>query len=316
MAQPSDACIISKYNVHDTIADVNRHLAKADGSGEDEAQKAWISELSRLVRILEDRFQVLTTFGESDFHPREVNEIHATFVDVVLYARMQSFASLHLPDPSQEEVDAAMTRLALGQDFFTALERRAAQPALIHNPGCEACQEAEVDCIFGTSERGTCARCQARRCRCTYAKQRSKSQATSANTGGSPGPQMKRSRGKKAASSGARSHVAESSSAAGTAPIITRGPYVDATALLNKLRGTPAPAGGADDLIVHVNGFKTALYFIRERQGWVAVDVITVVNALRQAGVMILTLGVEEHDSDVDSVPGGEAEDDDGDAEV
>ncbi|GBE80061.1 hypothetical protein SCP_0212640 [Sparassis crispa] len=232
MAQPSDACIISKYNVHDTIADVNRHLAKADGSGEDEVQKAWISELSRLVRILEDRFQVLTTFGESDFHPREVNEIHATFVDVVLYARLQSFASLHLPDPSQEEVDAAMTRLALGQDFFTALERRAAQPALIHNPGCEACQEAE------------------------------------------------------------------------------------ATALLNKLRGTPAPAGGADDLIVHVNGFKTALYFIRERQGWVAVDVITVVNALRQAGVMILTLGVEEHDSDVDSVPGGEAEDDDGDAEV
>ncbi|GBE82591.1 hypothetical protein SCP_0409750 [Sparassis crispa] len=89
-----------------------------------------------------------------------------------------------------------------------------------------------------------------------------------------------------------------------------------ATALLNKLRGALAPAGGADDLTVHVNGFETALYFIRERQDRVTADVITVANALRQARVTIPTLGVKEHDSDVDSAPKGEAEDDDGDAEV
>ncbi|GBE85399.1 hypothetical protein SCP_0705860 [Sparassis crispa] len=222
MAQPFDACIIAEYDVCNAIANVNHHFAKADESGGDEVQKAWIGELSHLV--------VLTAFGESDFDPREVNKICTTFVDVVLYARMQSFTSLHLLDPSQEEADAVMTRLALGQDFFAALKCRAAQPALIHDPGCEACQETE------------------------------------------------------------------------------------ATALLNKLRGTPAPAGGADDLTVHVNGFETVLYFIRERQGRVATDVITVANALHQAGVTILALGVEEHDSNVDSVPGGEAEDDDGDA--
>ncbi|KAL6307891.1 hypothetical protein BKA93DRAFT_747238 [Sparassis latifolia] len=100
-------------------ANVNRHLAKADGSGGDEAQKAWIGELSHLVRTLEDHFQVLTAFGESDFDPREVNEIRTTFIDIVLYACMQSFASLHLPDPSQEEVDAGCAAKVIVHNLVT-----------------------------------------------------------------------------------------------------------------------------------------------------------------------------------------------------
>ncbi|KAL6298128.1 hypothetical protein BKA93DRAFT_754394 [Sparassis latifolia] len=72
-----------------------------------------------------------------------------------------------------------------------------------------------------------------------------------------------------------------------------------ATALLNKLRDAPT-------LLVVLT---------TSPQGRVTVDIITIANVQHQAGVMIPTLGVEKHDSDVNSALVGEAEDDDRDAE-
>ncbi|KAL6308231.1 hypothetical protein BKA93DRAFT_822816 [Sparassis latifolia] len=356
---PPDGLPDIEYDLHDAVVQVQGHLARGDRSAQNEVQQVWIYALSDLVGVLEAHFKTLTNFRESDFDPREVDTIRTAFVDVIVHACAQSFPNALLPEPSQDEIDAAMERLALGHDYFTEVECRAALPPSIHVPACDACQipkmsgvEVQVHLCETEGKIPKCIRVDISLITLSLIPP---PLATSTHTAGSPGPQMKRSRGKTATALEAR-RVAESSSMADAGPVRGRIPYVNvppmprphhdaliresqkglmqdlearitnleeeqerlkwdknkATTLLNKLRGAPTPAADPDDLAICLNGFDTALYYIHQKQDQMAPDFATMANALCRAGVTILTLHVEQPDSDADNeVPAGLEENDD-----
>ncbi|KAL6305848.1 hypothetical protein BKA93DRAFT_824645 [Sparassis latifolia] len=355
MAEVSTACIIAEYDLRDAVAQVQGHLAKGDRSAQDEVQQVWTYALSDLG-VLEARFKTLTDFGELDFDPREIDVIRTAFVDVIVHAHTQSFPSALLSEPSQDEIDAIMERLALGRDYFTEVERRAAPPPSIHIPAYDACAEVQVHVCEAEGEIPRCIQVDISLITLSLIPP---PLATSTHTAGSPGPQTKRSRGKMATALGARC-VAESSSMEDAGPVRGRIPYVDVppmprphcdalicesqknllqdlearitslekeqeclkwdnnkvTALMNKLRGAPTSAADPDDLTICVNGFDTALYYICQKQDRMAADFMTMVNALRRAGVTIPTLYAEQPDSDVDNEVPAESEENDDDEEV
>ncbi|KAL6303495.1 hypothetical protein BKA93DRAFT_826554 [Sparassis latifolia] len=253
MAEASAKCIIAEYSLCDVIRNVNHHLAEADKSAPHEVQRLWTNTLSLLVGIVDDRFTTLAAFGESDFDPREVNTIHATFVDMLIHARTHSFASPNLPEPSKDEFDAAMTRLALESSSATDAAPMRGHISYIDVPPMPRHHRDMLPC---DSQKGLMQDLEAHIMSLEEEQDRLKCDNNKA------------------------------------------------TGLLNKLHGTSSEP---EDLTAHMDGFNHALYFVHRKQAKMAADCVVLTSALRQAGVSVPTLSVEE--------PETEADDDDKDRE-